>query len=410
MPLSVRRPWTFLLLLATLVLINGLLLRASWETPEVTPTNLFAAAVWIMATVMVTRRQIARPMPGSPAKASYHLGTALTWAAYRVMGPVWGTIITAIGELVGLNATLGWRRDVVVQAAQVVNPLLPYLLVSLAARYVPVGYSHPLAEVLFAGAGILLVEVLTAVGVMLRRRLWAGEQLPWQVYAARARTVLPFIGTLEWLLGVTIWGLWPLLGVAGLLLVLGLWLVLWRIFALEQEVQEREAEHAKVLRAAATDALTGLFNRHHLEVCLRRPHLAGHPNAVMILDLDGLKSINDQLGHPVGDRILRLVAQTIRSQVREEDICARYGGDEFVILAHVSDSSAAPGLAERIRGSFQCQFEGGAMVTLSVGVATIPEDGATGEEALIVADQRLLRAKAAGRNRVVGPESPGQQP
>lgn len=404
-----RRQWIFLLLLATLALINGLLLRASWETPAITAPNLFAAVMWIAATVMVTRRQIARALPGSPTMALYHLGTAFTWAAYRVMGPVWGTIITAIGEIVGLNATLGWRRDGVVQAAQLLNPLLPYLLVSLAARYIPVGYGYPLAEVVFAAAGILLVEVLTTLGVMLRRWLWAGEQLRWQVYVARARTVLPFIGTLEWLLGVTIWGLWPLLGVAGLLLVLGLWLVLWRIFALEQEVEEREAEHAKVLRAAATDALTGLFNRHHLEVCLRRPHLAGHPNAVLILDLDALKSINDQLGHPSGDQILRLVAQTIRSQVRQEDICARYGGDEFVVLAHVSDG-AAPGLAERIRSSFQRQLEGGALVTLSVGVATIPEDGATGEEALIVADQRLLRAKATGRNRVVGPESRGPQP
>jgi diguanylate cyclase (GGDEF)-like protein/PAS domain S-box-containing protein len=159
-------------------------------------------------------------------------------------------------------------------------------------------------------------------------------------------------------------------------------------------------------RLAHFDPLTGLPNRvlfhdrmqHALDRAVRYRHKIG----VLLLDLDGFKTINDSLGHPVGDQLLQLVAERLGTCVRVEDTVARLGGDEFaVILSELGDGADAIEVIHRILSAIQVPFEmsgGNGMVTTSIGVAVFPDDGPTVTELIRNADAAMYEAKAAGRN------------
>ncbi|MCF4127828.1 PleD family two-component system response regulator [Methylobacterium sp. SyP6R] len=162
---------------------------------------------------------------------------------------------------------------------------------------------------------------------------------------------------------------------------------------------------------AVTDGLTGLHNRRYLDSYLAglfsEPSLQGRPVALLILDIDRFKSINDRFGHDAGDEVLREFATRIRAQTRGIDVVARYGGEEVVVVVPDTGLDAARQVAERIRerieaAAFQVQRGTCAIdVTVSIGVAARqPEDG---DPSLILkrADLALYRAKQDGRNRVV---------
>jgi diguanylate cyclase (GGDEF)-like protein len=124
------------------------------------------------------------------------------------------------------------------------------------------------------------------------------------------------------------------------------------------------------------------------------------------MDVDEFKRINDRFGHGAGDRALRLIAGSIRRIIRPGDVFARYGGDEFVLLARSLDSDGAEALAERIRESVeQAQPDlatGALRATLSIGVVSrLPASRCTGSQLIRLADRAMYRAKAEGRNRVV---------
>jgi diguanylate cyclase (GGDEF)-like protein len=125
-----------------------------------------------------------------------------------------------------------------------------------------------------------------------------------------------------------------------------------------------------------------------------------------MMDLDGLKSINDRYGHFHGDIVLRAVAQIIREGSRSVDMAARYGGDEFVALLPETDPSGAYVVAEKIRqGVTELVIDAaGQQVTtsLSIGVVSYPEDGQTADELMIAADEAMYLSKRLGKNRVVG--------
>lgn len=163
----------------------------------------------------------------------------------------------------------------------------------------------------------------------------------------------------------------------------------------------------RLLELARRDPLTGLFNIRVLQ-----ERLAGEfaralryrsPLSLLLLDLDGLKQVNDRHGHRAGDEALRGVAAAVSLGARTTDLGVRYGGDEFALLAPNTPRSAALVLAERIRGLVsRAAIAGGAPVTASVGVVTLDPD-APPESALSLltaADQALYAAKRAGRNRV----------
>ena len=163
-------------------------------------------------------------------------------------------------------------------------------------------------------------------------------------------------------------------------------------------------------RLAVTDSLTGLHNRRHftrqLDESVRRSARYGERLALVLLDVDFFKAVNDRFGHQVGDRALQLLAGTLRESVRETDQTARIGGEEFALLLLRCDRALALEIAERVRH----QIRGLAIEELpdidmdlsaSVGVAFFPDDGADPKTLMRVADDALYRAKRRGRDQVV---------
>ena len=187
--------------------------------------------------------------------------------------------------------------------------------------------------------------------------------------------------------------------------------------ALQEEVEKRiwaetELTHANLqLRdRAVRDALTGVHNRGYLEESLAREEArarrSGTPLGVVMIDIDHFKRFNDTYGHAAGDAVLRTVGQYVMSLTRGEDIFCRYGGEEFVLIMIDTTARAAWERAESLRSGVQAlaiEHDGQAIgpITLSIGVAMIPDNARDGQSALKAADEALYRAKQGGRNRVV---------
>jgi diguanylate cyclase (GGDEF)-like protein len=156
-------------------------------------------------------------------------------------------------------------------------------------------------------------------------------------------------------------------------------------------------------RAAATDPLTGMLNRGAFADAVSRHHRERTgPYAVLVLDLDEFKSINDCFGHDAGDLALRRFGVIAAAHIRPGDVLARVGGEEFALLLPDTDAHAAGQVAERIRAAVEAgttDLEG--RVTVSVGVAHDAHGMRATGDVLRDADRALYRAKAAGRNRVV---------
>jgi diguanylate cyclase (GGDEF)-like protein/PAS domain S-box-containing protein len=179
-----------------------------------------------------------------------------------------------------------------------------------------------------------------------------------------------------------------------------------RISMIARDISEAKALQEDLSARAFTDELTGLANRALLSdrlgqalgrVCRSDQHLA-----VLFLDLDYFKPVNDELGHDAGDELLRLAAQRIRAAVRPADTVARIGGDEFVVLAELSDAREALRIAERVRRNLARPFTvGGTTVetSASIGVALTGDGEIEPETLLSHADRASYRAKERGRNR-----------
>lgn len=160
---------------------------------------------------------------------------------------------------------------------------------------------------------------------------------------------------------------------------------------------------------ALHDQLTGLANRTLIQEEVNRSITAARahtrPMAVIFLDLDGFKAVNDRFGHATGDYVLRQVADRLRSSVRQHDVVGRFGGDEFVAICEDADADAATAIAERIRMLVAEPFDGvppSLPVTASVGVAIVDPDAdePTGDELLSIADDAMYRSKSTGKNLV----------
>jgi diguanylate cyclase (GGDEF)-like protein len=161
---------------------------------------------------------------------------------------------------------------------------------------------------------------------------------------------------------------------------------------------------------AERDPLTGLANRRTLtarvELELQRARAYGTRTSLAMIDVDHFKHYNDRNGHAAGDEALRTVARLIESTTRRTDLCARYGGEEFTVILAGADREQAAQHAERIRRAIAAHaFSGGATqplghVSISVGIATFPDDAERVEALFERADQALYQAKHAGRDRV----------
>jgi diguanylate cyclase (GGDEF)-like protein len=177
-------------------------------------------------------------------------------------------------------------------------------------------------------------------------------------------------------------------------------------FTLFGYILGRQAE--RLVELSETDPLTGLFNARglcdRLDAEVARSRRYREPLALLCVDLDGLKSINDRYGHRAGDEAICSVADVIRSELRESDVGARWGGDEFSVLAPSTARVAALALAERIRAMIPRRSARWPL-SVSVGVATLDPntDGEGVDSATLMrtADSAMYDAKQSGRDRVV---------
>jgi diguanylate cyclase (GGDEF)-like protein len=169
--------------------------------------------------------------------------------------------------------------------------------------------------------------------------------------------------------------------------------------------------HTELKRMAWTDALSGLSNRRAFDTMLEseiaRAQRYDHPLSLIIMDLDSFKEYNDRWGHLAGDERLKQLAAMLRQAVREPDITARYGGEEFAVILPNTSKEGALAMAERLRLCAEAQSPGvnrrqGPIsgYTISVGVASYPQDAVNGLELLLAADNAELTAKRMGKNRV----------
>lgn len=184
-----------------------------------------------------------------------------------------------------------------------------------------------------------------------------------------------------------------------------------------RDISERRAMERRLLeseeqlrRLATTDSLTGVFNRRRfLETATEEAYRVrryGRQLSLAIMDVDFFKQVNDRYGHPAGDAALVMLARVSRETLRESDVFARFGGDEFVVLMPESDAVVAGEVAERLRVRVAAEeIEVGQdrfNVSLSIGVATMGSENDGVEDLLKRADAALYRAKMAGRDRVEG--------
>jgi two-component system cell cycle response regulator len=158
------------------------------------------------------------------------------------------------------------------------------------------------------------------------------------------------------------------------------------------------------------DDLTGTYNRRHVEEHLatalngaRRHH---QPLSILFIDVDGFKRVNDELGHQVGDAVLRMVAQRIRLTFRSEDVVGRWGGEEFLAVLPMTPLPGAVAVAERLRLAIADTpvKTGGHTVAVTVSIGCAGDEKGEVEALLREADVALYRAKQGGRNRVGTPE------
>jgi len=197
--------------------------------------------------------------------------------------------------------------------------------------------------------------------------------------------------------------------ILGAMIVIGILYLGWRrVMDQEREIRRRIIAERRAHELAHTDPLTGLANRRQFEAAARAsvgaPPGAEEVHAVLMLDLNGFKRVNDIFGHPEGDEVLVVVAERINASTREHDIVARLGGDEFAVLAnHLSGPAGAANIAIRILKAFETPVECDGhlhRIGAGIGIALIPQDGATAEEVLRRADIALYRAKGEPQSAV----------
>jgi two-component system cell cycle response regulator len=180
------------------------------------------------------------------------------------------------------------------------------------------------------------------------------------------------------------------------------------------ELRLRNAELEGMLtrteHLAMTDALTGVFNRRRFNDVLAREWATSkryaHPVSLVLVDVDRFKAVNDSQGHSAGDDVLKDIAEVIAGSIREVDVCARYGGDEFVVLLPHTNAERAVVVAERMRERLAARVASrpgdARLITLSIGIASSGDASLLSPDDLVeAADRALYEAKRLGRDRVV---------
>ncbi|MFX0140635.1 MAG: diguanylate cyclase [Candidatus Hodarchaeota archaeon] len=180
---------------------------------------------------------------------------------------------------------------------------------------------------------------------------------------------------------------------------------------LGRKIKELESTQKKLYQLAITDGLTGLYNyRYFNEQLVQELTRAQRHNlfvSVAMLDIDYFKNFNDTHGHPAGDKVLKAIAKLLRSNIRKIDVAARYGGEEFALILIETNKNSAAIVASKIKKLVEeypfsnQETQPNGKLTISMGIASFPEDAQDPDKLVTLADKRLYKAKAQGRNRVV---------
>ncbi|MHA6493008.1 sensor domain-containing diguanylate cyclase [Pseudomonas borbori] len=191
-------------------------------------------------------------------------------------------------------------------------------------------------------------------------------------------------------------------------------LIIYDVTNVATNKQQLQTLNQQLKHLSRTDRLTGLNNRGYWEECLQHEY-ARHRRyqsmaALVMFDIDHFKKVNDTFGHPAGDKVIQVVAEVVREQIRDTDYAGRYGGEEFVILLPDIDSSGAMLFAERLRArieSLLVTYEGQSIpFTISLGVADLSHQTDEHKQLIERADQALYLSKQGGRNRVTCYQGP----
>lgn len=180
------------------------------------------------------------------------------------------------------------------------------------------------------------------------------------------------------------------------------------ILMLTEDATERKATEARIEQMARFDELTGLANRFEyttqISEAFAKLERTGDAFALLYLDLDGFKQVNDSLGHDIGDHVLMETASRLRGAIRSNDLLSRFGGDEFLLILPSSDQLVVTAIAQRMIDAMSRAFDVDGKtvyVTASIGIAMAPLDGANPADLLRHADTALYKAKSAGRNMLM---------
>jgi len=230
----------------------------------------------------------------------------------------------------------------------------------------------------------MLTGALSSAGLFLYALQQGRSFDPWEMFAMTAASGMAALGVAGWMIGR-------------------------RDDVLEGRNEELRQLSERLQALSSTDPLTGIANRRtfdeRMAIEVARANRYGTPLSLVMIDLDHFKELNDRFGHPVGDEVLKRVAQLIDREKRLGDVVARYGGEEFSAILPHTEPSAAMIWAERARQTIaatEVQSDGGAFnVTASFGVVGATPGRADPPALIEEADQALYQAKARGRNRVV---------
>lgn len=330
-------------------------------------------------------------------------GELATFTAFIGAMTLYGTILFAVGIYLRSHRPTSRAYQVLVALFACVWPIS-------AGYYYGLHISGLVASFLAVSvlAIILLDRWVALVGVLTGMVGALGLSLLEQARLVRHAPLLqdaPF-GS-EGLHGSWFWGVGMAVLLAAILVVL-----------LVDQLVRKERAYAKLLRElAVTDPLTGAANRRHflqsLDRELERAQRFGFPVSVVLLDIDHFKRVNDSLGHQAGDEVLKELVRRLTEALRESDLLARHGGEEFVLLLSHMDADGALRAAERFRkllAEQPLQVEGKQLtITASFGVACRePGETLTGHRLVRRADRAMYQAKHGGRNRACGWQQVGQ--
>jgi diguanylate cyclase (GGDEF)-like protein len=355
-----------------------------------------------------------RHMALSPAASPQHGALADGRDAQQTLRVVWWLTITIV--LIGVGISGSFLADqsqiFLLGGAAVVTVLIFHELLGPSQR----GRLVPLAEIFVAVMLIAGLLALTGFASSPFTMLFALVPVAAALaYGPRAGLTAAALGTAAF---ATVLFIDPQFGdykpADALRLSIGLvatWLLAF--VAVAYAGHQRRAM-ARAIEQARTDPLTGLFNRAQLYVTLEqevsRTRRSDRGFCVLMIDVDGLKAVNDSGGHLRGDEVLRALGAVIRTSIRTADSAYRYGGDEFVVLLPETEIVGAFVVAEKIRGGAEevgMAMTGSEPVTsVSIGLVSHPEDGLSAEELMSAADRAMYQAKRLGKNQISGNPRP----